>query len=188
MTASDGMCALTQLSAGKQASGHVGQPTGGFHDSKHACAWTMASLWAAIILTASALPPRPTLGQNARAALETYEEGPVWQIMTFRIPPANRELHLKNLATVWEHQAKLAQETGFLLDYKVLTKWPASPDDWNVMLIEIFPSMASYDDFWENWPWMTRPGMRKPSRNEWQHWNPRTPSGSGRSRSYAGGR
>ncbi len=89
--------------------------------------------------------------QTARVALETYEEGPVWQIMTFRTAPGKTEMHLKNIATVWEHQLKLAVEKRVLVDYKVLTKWSSSPDDWNIMVVEIFPSMASYDTFWEDW-------------------------------------
>jgi hypothetical protein len=89
--------------------------------------------------------------QTARVALETYDEGPVWQIMTFRSPPGKTEIYLKNIATVWERQLMLAVEKGVLEDYKVLTKWSASPDDWNVMVIEIFPDMASYDTFWKDW-------------------------------------
>jgi hypothetical protein len=89
--------------------------------------------------------------QTARMALETYEEGPVWQIMTFRTAPGKTEMHLKNIATAWEHQLKLAVKKDVLVDYKVLTKWSSSPDDWNIMVIEIFPNMASYDTFWEDW-------------------------------------
>jgi len=89
--------------------------------------------------------------QTARVALDTYEEGPVWQIMRFRTAPGKTEAHLKNIATVWEHQLKLAVKKGVLVDYKVLTKWSSSPDDWNIMVIEIFPNMASYDTFWEDW-------------------------------------
>jgi hypothetical protein len=89
--------------------------------------------------------------QTARTALETYEEGPVWQMMTFRTAPGKTELHLKNIATAWEHQLKLAVKKGVLVDYKVLTKWSSNSDDWNIMVIEIFPNMASYDTFWEDW-------------------------------------
>lgn len=89
--------------------------------------------------------------QTARVALETYEEGPVWQIMTFRTAPGKTEMHLRNIATAWEHQLKLAVKKHVLVDYKVLTKWSSSPDDWNIMVIEIFPNMASYDTFWEDW-------------------------------------
>jgi hypothetical protein len=93
----------------------------------------------------------PAHSQTARIALDTYEEGPVWQIMTFRTAPGKTEMHLKNIATAWEHQLKLAVKKGVLVDYKVLTKWSSHPDDWNIMVIEIFPSMASYDTFWEDW-------------------------------------
>ncbi len=89
--------------------------------------------------------------QTARVALETYEEGPVWQMMTFRTAPGKTEISLKNIATIWEHQLKLAVEKSVLVDYKVLTKWSSSLDDWNIMVIEIFPNMASYDTFWEDW-------------------------------------
>lgn len=104
----------------------------------------------AVIFGLSMLP-ESSYGQTARVALETYEEGPVWQIMTFRTPPGKTELQLKNIATVWEHQLKLAVKNKVLIDYKVLTKWSSSPDDWNIMVIEIFPNMASYDTFWKDW-------------------------------------
>lgn len=94
---------------------------------------------------------QPAHSQTARTALETYEEGPVWQMMTFQAAPGKTELHLKNIATAWEHQLKLAVKKGVLVDYKVLTKWSSDPDDWNIMVIEIFPNMASYDTFWQDW-------------------------------------
>jgi len=104
--------------------------------------------------------------QTARVALETYEEGPVWQMMTFRTAPGKTELHLKNIATAWEHQLKLAVEKNVLVDYKILTKWSSSPDDWNIMVIEIFPNMASYDTFWEDWAAIDAETVDKPEFQE----------------------
>ena len=103
------------------------------------------------VIVGLSLVPQSVHGQTARIALETYEEGPVWQIMTFRTAPGKTELHLKNIAMAWEHQLKLAVKKKVLVDYKVLTKWSSSPDDWNIMVIEIFPNMASYDTFWKDW-------------------------------------
>lgn len=103
------------------------------------------------VIVGLSVVPESAHGQTARVALETYEEGHVWQIMTFRTPPGKTELQLKNIATVWEHQLKLAVKKKVLVDYKVLTKWSSSPDDWNIMVIEIFPNMASYDTFWKDW-------------------------------------
>lgn len=104
--------------------------------------------------------------QTARVALETYEEGPVWQMMTFRTAPGKTELHLKNIATAWEHQLKLAVKNGVLVDYKVLTKWSSNPDDWNIMVIEMFPNMASYDTFWEDWAAIDAETVDKPEFRE----------------------
>lgn len=89
--------------------------------------------------------------QTAKIAMEVYDEGPVWQIMTFRAPPGQIERSLRNTSKVWHQQLKLAKEMGFITDYKILTKWASSPQDWNIMVVEIFPSWASYDTFWEDW-------------------------------------
>lgn len=119
------------------------------------------SLSGAVLLLIFALQ-QSAYSQTARIALETYDEGPVWQIMTFRSAPGKTELFLKNIATVWEHQLKLAVEKNVLNDYKVLTKWSASPDDWNIMVIEIFPNMASYDTFWKDWAEIDKETVERP--------------------------
>ena len=90
-------------------------------------------------------------GQSARAALEVYEEGPVWHMIYMRTGPGSREAYLDSLSRTWIKQIELAEQMGFVLDHHVLTKWPGNLDDWNVLIIEIFPNMASYDSFWENW-------------------------------------
>ena len=63
--------------------------------------------------------------------------------MRFRAPPGRTEAYLKNIAIVWEQQLKLAVLKDILQDYKVLTTWSSNPDDWNVMVIEIFPDMSA---------------------------------------------
>ena len=115
---------------------------------KRIICWTI--LATTVIVISMALP-QSAYSQTARVALETYDEGPVWQIMKFRAAPGKTEISLKNIATVWERQLKLAVDRDLLVDYKVLTKWSANPDDWNIMAIEIFPNMASYDTFWHDW-------------------------------------
>jgi hypothetical protein len=121
-------------------------------------AMTICVGWLACLQTAFA--------QTAKVAMETYDEGPVWQIMTFRTAPGKTELHLRNIATAWEHQLKLAVEKEVLVDYKILTKWSSSPDDWNIMVIEIFPNWASYDTFWEDWAAIDEETIYKPEFKE----------------------
>ncbi len=55
-------------------------------------------------------------------ALEAWGEGPVWQIMKFRTPPGRTGGRLRNFATVWGRQLKLAVERSVLVDYKVLAR------------------------------------------------------------------
>lgn len=105
----------------------------------------------AIAALATTIALSSSRAQNAKRALETYDEGPVWQILTYHVPLGRVELQLQNIATVWEHQLKLAVENGLLVDYKVLTKWAADPDDWNVMVIEMYPNWSSFDSFWTDW-------------------------------------
>jgi len=90
-------------------------------------------------------------GQSARTALEVYEEGPVWHMIHMRTAPGSREAYLDSLSRTWIKQVELAEKMGFVLGHHILTKWPANPDDWDVLIIEIFPNMAAYDSFWENW-------------------------------------
>ncbi|HEX9563766.1 MAG TPA: hypothetical protein VF981_07335 [Gemmatimonadaceae bacterium] len=93
----------------------------------------------------------PAGAQTARPALEIYHQGPVWHMIKVRTAPGQQNAYLQQLAGTWSRQVRLAEEMGFVLDHHVLTKWPADPADWDVLIIEIFPNMASYDTFLENW-------------------------------------
>ena len=110
-----------------------------------------AKFAALLILTIAFCFTNQVNAQTARTAMEVYEEGTIWQIMTFRAPPGRIELSLKNTSKVWRHQLDLAKKMGFMTDYKILTKWSSGPNDWNIMVIEIFPNWASYDTFWKDW-------------------------------------
>jgi len=107
---------------------------------------SLASLLFIVAATAA-----PAAAQSARNVLETYDEGPVWHMIYMRTGPGQRAQYLKSLSGVWKQQIDLAKEMGFVLDHRVLTKWPSSTDDWDVLIIEVFPNMAAYDSFWENW-------------------------------------
>ena len=93
----------------------------------------------------------PANAQLARSALEIYEEGPVWHMIKIRTASGKREVHLDSLSRLWRKQVKLAEKMGFVLKHHVLTKWPHDESDWDVMIIEVFPNMAAYDEFWQNW-------------------------------------
>lgn len=113
----------------------------------------MRSFLLATILTLLALAASiaPAHAQSARTVMETYDEGSVWHMIYMRTGPGQQTQYIESLSGVWKQQIELAEEMGFVLDHHVLAKWPASPGDWDVLIIEIFPNMAAYDEFWENW-------------------------------------
>lgn len=111
---------------------------------------TLVSSLAALLFIFAATA-NPAAAQSARDVLETYDEGPVWHMIYMRTGPGQRTQYLESLSGVWKQQIDLAEEMGFVLDHRVLTKWPSSTDDWDVLIIEVFPNMAAYDSFWENW-------------------------------------
>ena len=105
-----------------------------------------------LVMGLAALAGAPAAhAQSARTVLDVYDEGPVWHMIYVRTGPGQREAYLDSLSGTWTAQVELAEEMGFVLDHHVLTKWPTSPDDWDVLIIEIFPDMAAYDTFWEDW-------------------------------------
>jgi hypothetical protein len=75
----------------------------------------------------------------------------VWHMIHVRTGSGQREAYLDDLSRTWVRQVALAEEMGFVLRHHVLTKWPSDTDDWDVMIVEVFPNMAAYDTFWENW-------------------------------------
>ena len=108
-------------------------------------------IFLAVIASSLALFSTQAYAQSAREVRESYEEGPVWHMIYMRTAPGHREAYLKSLSGVWRDQVELAEKMGFVVDHHVLTKWPSDPSDWDVLIIEIFPNMAAYDTFWEDW-------------------------------------
>jgi hypothetical protein len=104
-----------------------------------------------LVALCSWLLPVSSQAQSARSSLEVYDEGPVWHMIYVRTAPGQKDTYLEMLSGIWTRQVGLAEEMGFVVDHKVLTKWASAPEDWNVLIIEIFPNMASYDSFRENW-------------------------------------
>lgn len=80
-----------------------------------------------------------------------YEEGTVWLIIFVRTKPGMFDRYMENLNGRFRKELDVAIEKGFLLDYKIMKKWPANPEDWDVMIMEAYPNMASFDEFQKKW-------------------------------------
>jgi hypothetical protein len=80
-----------------------------------------------------------------------YDEGTVWMIIYVRTKPGMFGTYMENLNGRFRKELDVAIKKGFLLDYKIIKKWPANPDDWDVMIMEEYPNMASFDEFQKKW-------------------------------------
>lgn len=81
----------------------------------------------------------------------SYEEGTVWQLIFIRTKPGMFDTYIENLNSNLRRELEVAVEKGFLVDYKIMQKWPAYPGDWDILIMEGYPNMAALDNFLEKW-------------------------------------
>jgi hypothetical protein len=109
---------------------------------------TRIPLAPAVILLALLSSATPLSGQ---APTRAYEDGVVWQLVFVRTKPGTFDHYMEALDRYFRLELEEAVRQGLLVDYKIITKWPASPDDWDVMIMEGYPNMAALDDFQAKW-------------------------------------
>ncbi|UCH62408.1 MAG: hypothetical protein JSU77_11475 [Fidelibacterota bacterium] len=101
-----------------------------------------------LLLLSPSFPVKPTENPGPQRA---YRESVVWQIIFVRTRPGMFDRYLGALNQRFRLELDEAIRQGLLVDYKIITKWPADPDDWDVMIMEAYPDMAALDDFQAKW-------------------------------------
>lgn len=79
------------------------------------------------------------------SAEKVYKEGPVWQITYARTMPGMYDKYMENLSHMWKGQMDNAIKKGYVLSYNIVSKPPASPTDWDLMLMVQYKNMAALD-------------------------------------------
>jgi hypothetical protein len=79
-------------------------------------------------------------------AQEHYTEGPVWNVTTIRVKPAQFDAYLtafrQNIKPFWDE----AKREGVVMDYKIFLKQTQnSPQDWNIALAVLYKNHAQMD-------------------------------------------
>ncbi len=74
-----------------------------------------------------------------------YTEGPVWMVNFVQTKAGMSETYLRDLSTHWVKIAKEAEAEGIIMDYKVLQSHPATPSDWDLMLLIEIKNYAVLD-------------------------------------------
>ena len=87
-----------------------------------------------------------SLSLNARAQDErAYTEGPVTEVNYIRVEYGHFEEYIDWLNSTWKPTMEATKKAGLIIDYKVFSATPQSPDHPNVILWITYKNMAALD-------------------------------------------
>ena len=78
-----------------------------------------------------------------------YTEGPVWTITMVKAKAGMSDEYLKGLAKTLKGTLDEAKKQDLIMDYKILLGDPATPQDFNILLMVESKNMAALDGFRE---------------------------------------
>src|SRR5205823_10473077 len=87
-----------------------------------------------------------TLSLNARAQdVREYTEGPVTLVQEMAIEYGHFEEYIDWLNSTWKPTMEATKKAGIIIDYKVFSSTPPSPDHPDVILWITYKNMAALD-------------------------------------------
>jgi hypothetical protein len=104
------------------------------------------------IVTILAIVFALAFSSSVNAQDKGFKDGSVWQVGFIKVSANMDEEYLKNLKNNWVATHEEAVKQGLILSYKVLSGASANPEDWDIMLMTEYKSMAAMeasDDKWE---------------------------------------
>ena len=101
-------------------------------------AWVLTSICSAQTTTTSS--STATAGSTA-----PYTEGPVWIITMVKTKSGMDDDYLRTLAKIFRETNEEAKKQGLIMDYKILLGDAATPQDFNILLMEQYKNMAAFD-------------------------------------------
>jgi hypothetical protein len=92
-----------------------------------------------------------TFSSTLFAQEKSYKDGSVWQIGFIKVSANMTVEYLNNLKNNWKATHDEAVKQGVIVSYKILQGTAANPDDWDIMLMTEFKSLASMEGSNEKW-------------------------------------
>jgi len=87
-----------------------------------------------------------SLSLSARAQDErAYTEGPVTLVTYMRIEYGHFEEYIDWLNSTWKPTMEATKKAGLIIDYKIFTATPKSPDQPNIIRMITYKNMAGLD-------------------------------------------
>ena len=75
-----------------------------------------------------------------------YTEGPVWTVTMVKTKTGMTDEYLKELAKTLKASLEEAKKQNLVLDYKILLGNPATPQDFNILIMVASKNMAAQDN------------------------------------------
>ena len=75
-----------------------------------------------------------------------YTEGPVWTVTMVKTKTGMTDEYLKELAKTLKASLEEAKKQNLVLDYKILLGNPATPQDFNILIMVESKNMAALDN------------------------------------------
>src|SRR5262249_12567156 len=75
-----------------------------------------------------------------------YTEGPVWNSTMVKPKPGITHAYLKELAKISKDTLEKSKKQNLVLDYKILLGNPATPQDFNILIMVESKNMAAQDN------------------------------------------
>ena len=75
-----------------------------------------------------------------------YTEGPVWTVTMVKTKTGMTDVYLKELAKTLKGTLEEAKKQNLVLDYKILLGNPATPQDFNILIMVESKNMAAQDN------------------------------------------
>jgi hypothetical protein len=94
-----------------------------------------------IVLMAFAL----TFTSTLFAQEKSYKDGSVWQVGFIKVSANMTVDYLNNLKENWKATHDEAVKQGVIVSYKILQGTAANPEDWDIMLMTEFKSLAAME-------------------------------------------
>ena len=86
------------------------------------------------------------LSLPANAQLNTtYKEGPVTEVTYLKIEYGHFDEYVDWLNSTWKPLNEVKKKSGLIIDYRVYTARPRSPEEPNVIFMITYPNMAAFD-------------------------------------------
>ncbi len=75
----------------------------------------------------------------------TYKEGPVTEVTYLKIEYGHFDEYVDWLNSTWKPLNEAKKKSGLIIDYRVYTARPRSPEEPNVIFMITYPNMAAFD-------------------------------------------